>query len=122
MEVEVEQMVRSASTSASTVASAAGGSAAFGRAARTHSLTGCSPANVWMRAYSSGVTFVPIDFVRRDAMRRLLTARHAKPVAHRRNLVNQCSCRGTTAHDHRECRTFRVVPIREPAFLCSTRN
>jgi len=29
---------------------------------------------VWMRAYSSGVTLVPIDFVRRDAMRGFLAA------------------------------------------------
>ena len=54
-------MARSANTSASTVASAVDGVAAFRSAARTHSLIGCSRARVWMRAYSSGVTFVPMD-------------------------------------------------------------
>jgi hypothetical protein len=46
MEVEVQQNgPQRASTSASTVASAAAGSAAFSSAARTYSLTGCSPAS-----------------------------------------------------------------------------
>src|SRR5262249_3398753 len=42
----LSRIVRRAMTSASTVASAAGGSAAFRIAARTHSLTGWSPASV----------------------------------------------------------------------------
>src|SRR5688572_31835016 len=50
----------------STTESVTCASAALSRAARTHSLTGWSPASVWMRAYSSAVTLVPIDFVRRD--------------------------------------------------------
>ena len=42
----LSRMARSASNSASTAASAAGASAAFRSAARTHSLTGWSPATV----------------------------------------------------------------------------
>src|SRR5207244_13136638 len=38
------------------------------------------------------------------------------------NLVNRGSCRGTEIDNCRECRTFRMVPIEEPPFLCSTRN
>src|SRR5688572_12527864 len=67
-------MVLRASSSASTTESAGEASAAFRSAERTHSLIGWSPASAWMRSYSSGVTFVPIDFVRRDAMRGLLEA------------------------------------------------
>ena len=52
---------------------------------RPRALIGCSPARVWMRPYSSGVTLVPMDLVRRDAMRGLLAARRATPAAHRRN-------------------------------------
>jgi len=49
-------MVRSASSSAKMTDSDACGSAAFSKAARTHSLIGCSPASARIRAYSSHVT------------------------------------------------------------------
>jgi hypothetical protein len=69
-----------------------------------------------MRAYSSGVTFVPTDFVRRDAMRRLLAAPDvcAPPTrGYRRFLYGN-----RTAPFHKS-RTFRAVPIEEPRFPCS---
>src|SRR5439155_16729706 len=38
------------------------------------------------------------------------------------NVVNGGSCMGTETNECRESRTFRVVPIGEPPFTCSTRN
>src|SRR2546427_5113701 len=38
------------------------------------------------------------------------------------NVVIHGSHRGTESSEGRERRTIRVVPIGEPAFLCSTRN
>src|SRR2546422_6406881 len=75
-----------------------------------------------MRAYSSGVTFVPMDLVRRDAMRGLLAEWRALRTAHRSNVVTRGSCVGTESAECRESRTIRAVPIGEPPVPCSTRN
>ena len=84
---------------------------------------GCSPASVWMRAYSSGVTFVPMDFrPSRDHARTPCSVARNTRCAPSKIWLTNGSRMGTTAHDRRECRTFRVVPIGEPRFLCSTRD
>src|SRR5258708_32927131 len=62
------RMVRSANTSARTVCSPVFGLVALSRTSRTHSLMVCSPARASNRAYSSSVTLVLIDLVRREGM------------------------------------------------------
>src|SRR5438093_1526766 len=72
-----------------------------GAAHRPH---GRAPASAWMRSYSSGVTFVPIDFVGRDAMRGLLAAGAQQMQRTGRTWLLTCgSCMGTES-DH--CREF----------------
>ena len=74
-----------------------------------------------MRAYSSGVTLVPIDFDRRDAIR-IPSSVARNPVVRRPNVVIRGSCRGTESSECRESRTIRAVPIGEPPVPCSTRD
>src|SRR6266481_8676207 len=62
------RMVRSANTSARTVCSPVFGLVALSRTSRAHSLMVCSPARASNRAYSSSVTLVLIDLVRREGM------------------------------------------------------
>src|SRR6266404_5586122 len=62
------RIVRSAKTSARTVCSAESGLVAFSRMSRAHSLIVCSPARASNRAYSSSVTFVLMDLLRREGM------------------------------------------------------
>src|SRR6266851_1551570 len=60
------RMVRNANTSARTVCSPGLGFVAFSRTSRAHSLIVCSPAEASNWAYSSSVTFVLMDLVRRE--------------------------------------------------------
>src|SRR6266851_1243763 len=62
------RMVRSANTSARTVCSPAFGLVAFSRTSRAHSLIVCPPARASNWAYSSSVTLVLMDLVRREGM------------------------------------------------------
>src|SRR6266705_5479947 len=62
------RIVRRAKSSARTVCSPALGFVAFSRTSRAHSLIVCSPAKASNWAYSSSVTFVLMDFVRREGM------------------------------------------------------
>src|SRR6202521_5139815 len=60
------RIVRSAKTSARTVCSPELGFVALRRTSRAHSLIVCSPAEASNCAYSSSVTFVLMDLVRRE--------------------------------------------------------
>src|SRR5712692_6492811 len=62
------RMVRSANTSARTVCSLELGLVAFSRTSRAHSLIVCPPARASNCAYSSSVTLVLMDFVRREGI------------------------------------------------------
>src|SRR5258707_12745339 len=63
------RIVRRAKTSArTTVCSLALGFVAFSKTSRAHSLMVCSPARASNCAYSSSVTFVLMDFVRREGI------------------------------------------------------
>src|SRR5712691_4909351 len=62
------RIVRSAKTSARTVWSPAFGLVALSRTSRAHSLIVCPPARASNRAYSSSVTFVLMDLVRREGI------------------------------------------------------
>src|SRR6266852_2642678 len=64
----LSRIVRRAKTSARTVCSLALGLVAFSNTSRAHSLIVCSPADASNCAYSSSVTFVLMDFVRREGM------------------------------------------------------
>src|SRR6266705_2787598 len=62
------RIVRRAKSSARTVCSPALGFVAFSRTSRAHSLIVCSPAKASNWAYSSSVTLVLMDLVRREGM------------------------------------------------------
>src|SRR5437879_5701342 len=62
------RIVRKAKTSARTVCSLALGLVAFSKTSRAHSLIVCSPAEASNCAYSSSVTFVLIDLLRREGI------------------------------------------------------
>src|SRR6266851_2696719 len=62
------RIVRRAKTSARTVCSPALGLVAFSRISRAHSLIVCPPARASNWAYSSSVTLVLMDLVRREGM------------------------------------------------------
>jgi hypothetical protein len=75
-----------------------------------------------MRSYSSGVTFVPMDFVRRDAMRGLLAAWHPTRAAYRETWLTAVPVWEPTRTMAANVEHFLRFLSGNPQFPCSTRD
>src|SRR5260370_1272324 len=109
------RIVRSAKTSARTVCSAESGLFAFSRTSRAHSLIVCPPARASNRAYSSSVTFVLMDLVRREGMEftqliQQVPVWEPSVTARRRDRSGSRQVAGFSASSH----TATLVAVRHP--------